>query len=217
MPEDFVVRPGVGVGRVLIGSNRSEVLALLGTMKRILILIALSLLLCSTASAFQGGAGESIKKANPTTTSVTKPDTASRAKPGFYIKFDMCHACAYAVWQKDTISALARAGIKAFVSDVIRSHYTEQSYWTLKSLRLRRVGNEGWLTPVYAGPFESELSARQTFSRLPAILTPVFDEIDKRRAEIGDTTTHWSRSFDNCSGKQCDIYGFFVQLVRVSG
>lgn len=44
-------------------------------MKRILILVGISLLLCSTASAFQGGAGESTKKnANPTKTSVTKPD-----------------------------------------------------------------------------------------------------------------------------------------------
>lgn len=30
LPEDFVIRPGVGVGRVLIGSSKSEVLSLLG-------------------------------------------------------------------------------------------------------------------------------------------------------------------------------------------
>lgn len=44
-------------------------------MKRIWILVAISFFLCSTASAFQGGAGESTKKkANPTKTSATKPD-----------------------------------------------------------------------------------------------------------------------------------------------
>jgi hypothetical protein len=59
--------------------------------------------------------------------------TASPAKPGFYIQFDMCHACAYGGWQKDAVSALGRAGVQAFVSDDISSHYTEQSYWTLKS------------------------------------------------------------------------------------
>jgi hypothetical protein len=41
-------------------------------LKRILILAAISLLLCSTANAFQGGAGESTKKKpNPTKTSAT--------------------------------------------------------------------------------------------------------------------------------------------------
>jgi hypothetical protein len=103
--------------------------------------------------------------------------TASPAKPGFYIQFDMCHACAYGGWQKDAVSALGRAGVQAFVSDDISSHYTEQSYWTLKSVRLRRVRNEGWPTPVYAGPFPSEDSDRQVFYRLPSILNPVFDEI----------------------------------------
>jgi ribose transport system substrate-binding protein len=46
-------------------------------MKRILILIAISLFLCSTASAFQGGGGESTKNPKPT----TKPKPASVPKP----------------------------------------------------------------------------------------------------------------------------------------
>lgn len=145
--------------------------------------------------------------------------TASRAKPGFYIQFEMCHACAFADWQKYTASALARAAVPALVSDDISSHYTEQGYWTLSSIRLRRIRNEGWPMPLYGGPFESESAARQVFSRLPSILTPVFDQIDRERAAIGDTDykKYFSRRFQNCSGNQCDIYGFFIQLVRVSG
>lgn len=181
-------------------------------MKRILILVALSLFLCSTATA-QGGGGESRKKAKRIARVVTSP-----AKAGFYIQFWMCHACAYGSWQKDTISALGRAGIQALVSDDKSSHYTEQSYWPLRSIRLRNVKNEDWPTPVYAGPFPSEDSARQVFSRVPSILNPVFDEIDEQRAAIGDTEykNFFSRSFRDCSGNQCDVYGFFVQLVRVS-
>jgi peptidylprolyl isomerase len=46
-------------------------------MKRILILVAISLFLCSTASAFQGGGGETTKTPKPT----PKPRPSSVAKP----------------------------------------------------------------------------------------------------------------------------------------
>lgn len=36
-PEDFVIRPGIGVGRVLIGNSRSDVLAVLGKPREALI------------------------------------------------------------------------------------------------------------------------------------------------------------------------------------
>lgn len=51
-------------------------------MKRILILVAISLLLCSTASAFQGGGGESTKKkATPTKNSGATSDNTTPARP----------------------------------------------------------------------------------------------------------------------------------------
>lgn len=56
-----------------------------------------------------------------------------RAKPGSFIQFQMCHACAYANWQKETVVAL-RTAIEAFVSQDSSAHYTEQRYWVLPSL-----------------------------------------------------------------------------------
>jgi hypothetical protein len=51
-------------------------------MKRILILVAVSLLLCATASAFQGGGGESTKKKeDPKKNSGTKPNNTTPARP----------------------------------------------------------------------------------------------------------------------------------------
>ena len=140
--------------------------------------------------------------------------TTSAAKPGFYIQFEMCHACAYWGWQKDIISAFGRSGSQAFVSDDISSHYSEQSYWTLRSLRVRRGRDEHWSLPVYGGPFETEYSAKRVFSHLPSILNQALDKYDKQRAEIGDTT-RWSHQFERCTGNQCQLAGFFIQLVRV--
>lgn len=51
-------------------------------MKRILVLVAISLLLCSTANAAQGGGGESTKKkAAPKKTSGTKSDNTTPPRP----------------------------------------------------------------------------------------------------------------------------------------
>lgn len=140
------------------------------------------------------------------------------AKPGFYIQFNMCHACSYYGWQKDTVSALGKAGVQALVSDDPLSHHTEQRYQALQSLRLRRVVasrrvTEDWSTPLYAGPFDSEQAARQAFSQLASILKPALDEFDKQRAQIGDKP--WSRQLKDCTGNECKLAGYSVQLVRV--
>jgi hypothetical protein len=139
------------------------------------------------------------------------------ANAGFYISFEMCHACAYIGWQRDIVSALGKADIKALVSDDVRSHYTPQPYWTLNTLQLRgakKAEAEEWSLPVYAGPFESKHRADRVFSQLPSILNTVFDEVDKQRAGLNDNYNR-ARKFHDCTGNQCDIYGFFVQLVRV--
>jgi len=139
------------------------------------------------------------------------------AKAGFYIQLWRCHACAYIGWQKNVVSTFGRSGIKAFVSDDVMSHYTKQQYWTLKALRLRRLQeaeNEGWQLPVFAGPFNSKRAADLVSSQIPSTFTQVFDEIDKKEAETGNSP-HWSRQLENCTGNECDIYGFFIQLVRV--
>lgn len=145
---------------------------------------------------------------------------ASPARPGFYIQFEIVRAAQYGNWQRDIISALGRVGVQGFVSDDISSHYTEQSYWTLRDLRLRRPGAEGMTAsgmslPVYAGPFETEQSARQVSSQLPSILNPIFDKIDRGMAAPGDTTTYFSRRFENCTGNQCSLHALLIQLVRV--
>ncbi len=136
---------------------------------------------------------------------------------GFYISFEMCHACAYIGWQRDVVSALGKAGVKGLVSDDVSSHYAPQSYWTLKTLQLRGVKkgeDEDWQLPVYAGPFDSKHAADQVFLQVPSILHPVFDEVDKQRVGLNDNYNR-ARKFHDCTGNQCDIYGFFVQLVRV--
>lgn len=167
----------------------------------------ISLLLVATAFSLSSPAQQRSRKATKS--------TAFSAKPGFYIQFDMYHATMYGGWQNDVVSAFGRAGVKAFVSNDVRSHYTEQTYWTLKALRLRAVKSESIWLPVYAGPFESESSAKQVFSTLPSILNTVLKQYDKQRAEIGDTT-RWSHRLENCTGNQCDLAGFIIQLVRVS-
>lgn len=143
------------------------------------------------------------------------------AKPGFYIQFSMCHACTYYGWQKDTVSALGKAGVQAFVSDDPGSGYhdTEQPYLPLQSLRLRGVVGsrrvaEDWVTPVYAGPFDTEEAARQVFSQLASILKSALDESDKRGAQVGSEP--YSRQFRDCSGNHCALAGYSVQLVSVA-
>lgn len=124
----------------------------------------ISLLLIATAFSLSSPAQQRSRKATKS--------TAFSAKPGFYDQFDMYHATFYGGWQNDVVSAFRKAGVQAFVSDDIRLHYTQQPYWTLKALRLRAVKSEGFV-PVYAGPFESESSAKQAFSKLPSILNAV--------------------------------------------
>lgn len=150
----------------------------------------------------------------------TRP-TALPAKPGFYIQFSMCHACTYYGWQKDTASALGEAGVQAFASDDPGSgyHETKQPFLALRSLRLRGVVGSGrvtedWFTPVYAGPFDSEETARLAFSQLPSILKSALDESDKRGAQVGSES--YSRQFRDCSGNHCALAGYFVQLVSVT-
>ncbi|HEX3526331.1 MAG TPA: hypothetical protein VH988_04625 [Thermoanaerobaculia bacterium] len=136
------------------------------------------------------------------------------AKPGFYIRLDVCHACAYYGWQRDTISAFRKVGIQAFVAEDTASHYTEQQYWTLPSLLLRKVSqkkDEDWSVPVYAGPFDFEQAAKQEFSKLASILKPSLDEFDKH--EVGNKPL--SRQFTDCTGNQCTLAGYFVQFIKV--
>ena len=147
--------------------------------------------------------------------------TAFPAKPGFYIQFSMCHACTYYGWQKDTVSALGKAGIQALVSDDPGSgyHNTEQPYLALNSLRLRAVVGsqrvtEDWFTPLYAGPFDSEGAARQVFPQLPSILKSALDESDRRGSQVGNKP--YSREFRDCSGNHCTLAGYAVQLVSVT-
>lgn len=148
--------------------------------------------------------------------------SAFPAKPGFYIQFSMCHACTYYGWQKDTVSALGKAGVQAFASDDPGSgyHNTEQPYLALQSLRLRGVVGsqrvtEDWFTPLYAGPFDSEVAARQVFAQLASILRSALDESDKRGAQVGSEP--YSRPLRDCSGNHCTLAGYSVQLVSVAG
>jgi hypothetical protein len=141
--------------------------------------------------------------------------------PGFYIQFSMCHACTYYGWQKDTVSALRKAGVQAFASDDPGSgyHATEQPFLALRSLRLREVVGSGrvtedWFTPVYAGPFNSEEAARLVFSQLPSILKSALDESDRRGAQVGSES--YSRQFRDCSGNHCALAGYSVQLVSIA-
>ncbi len=138
------------------------------------------------------------------------------AKPGFYVQFSMCHACAYKGWQAEVASALAGSGVKASACDAPSSHYTPRQYASLKTLRLRQPQQEEeWDVNVYAGPMASQRSAAQLRSRIPSLLTEVFDRIDKQHEESGDHP-HLVRRLENCTGNQCDIYGFFLQIVRVT-
>lgn len=153
--------------------------------------------------------------------------TAFPAKPGFYIQFAMCHACAYVGWQKDTVSALSKAGVQAFVSDDPASGYgyydTEQPYSTREGrpLRLRRVVTsrrvtEDWFKSLYAGPFDSEQAARQVFSHLPSTLKPALDAFIKSRAHLRhEEDVQWSRQLTDCSGNHCRLAGYSFELLRV--
>src|SRR5260370_1768662 len=65
---------------------------------------------------------------------------AFRAKAGFYVQFEMCHACAFPDWQKHTATTLAGTVGAILVSDE-GDHYSEQGYATLRSIRLRKIRN----------------------------------------------------------------------------
>lgn len=140
------------------------------------------------------------------------------AKPGFYIRLDVCHACAYYGWQRDTISAFQKVEIQAFVAEDTSSHYTKQQYLALPSLQLRKVSqkkDEDWSVPVYVGPFDSEQAAKKEFSKLASTLKSSLDEFDKHGAEVGNKPL--PRQFTDCTGNQCTLAGYFVQLIRVQG
>src|SRR5260370_33507559 len=62
---------------------------------------------------------------------------AFRAKAGFYVQFEMCHACAFPEWQKHTATTLAGTVGASLVADH-RGHYSEQGYAALRSIVLRK-------------------------------------------------------------------------------
>jgi hypothetical protein len=133
------------------------------------------------------------------------------AVPGFYIQIETCHACAYPDWQREAGEALATSGVAAFASDDIVSRYSDQPFDVVKALPLRKIGDEGWPIPIYAGPFNTEREARQLLVKLPTILQAGIAKTLKATGEQQAV----ARGLENCSGNHCNLSGYSLNLVRV--
>ena len=131
------------------------------------------------------------------------------ARPGIYISICRCHGCSYVNWQRDTILALGKSGIKSYVevdNPIVSSTYAIKSL----KLRSRLRKNEFWGTCVWAGSFNTENDARRVLSNSPSILAPV----DDKGEEYQEPNFKYPRELE-CQGNSCQTGGFFLTLCRV--
>jgi hypothetical protein len=144
---------------------------------------------------------------------------SSGGGPGFYVELDRCHACAYPGWQLMTIQALDKSGPKAWVSDVLGAHRTGRPYETVEDLPMRKVRREeSWMVNVFAGPFDSAEGAKKFIGRLPAILRSNESRlVQQNSAWAQDFAVDDRQQLASCAGNHCDLFGFFVNLIKVGG
>lgn len=153
-------------------------------MKRILILAAISLLLCSTASALQDGSGKSTKKPEPKPQNASAP-YATVAQPGFYITLYRCHACGLSRRQQDAMLSFRGRGFSAFYGN---PEY-DKAYNNIEFVE--KIPG-GYPNPVmvnlFVGPFQTEAAAQRVVSEIPSILRKQIaeDQVPERSAGLYD-------------------------------
>ena len=119
-------------------------------MKRILIIAAIIFLVCSMASAFQGGGGEATKKRSSNKeTSRTKSDrNVAIAEPGFYITLFGCRACSRR--QPDTMLSFRSRAFSAFYGNPVY----DQAYRNIQFVE-KLPGVYLVLVSLFVGPFQT--------------------------------------------------------------
>ncbi|HEY5885144.1 MAG TPA: hypothetical protein VIT88_10680 [Pyrinomonadaceae bacterium] len=140
-------------------------------MKRVLILLAVSLLLCSTANAFQGGGGESTKKGSSNKNEATKKRASGTkwdqivaiAEPGFYIT--LFRPRAFAPRQPDAMFSFRGRGFFAFYGNPAY----DKSYNNIEFVE-KLAGIQPVMGSLFVGPFKTEAAAQRVVSEIPLIL-----------------------------------------------
>jgi hypothetical protein len=125
--------------------------------------------------------------------------------PGYYFAIDMCRACYYPDWKKDTVRLFKENGLRAAVND--SPEYAPQSEG-FAPIKLPKQGLYGEV--VYVGPFASEAAALNALEKFP----PVLSVVQRKRNKMdGSEDSGWPLS-DNekvtrTSGNDYQ-YGFYM-------